>query len=132
MFRNPVAVAVDTDGTIYVTETTRRKQADLDIREMMDWVVDDLSHTSGVEKRDFFRKHITSEKFKNHPSLKDHDKSGRIDWQDLTVHSEKIHRLIDTDGDGMADKSAVFAEGFNSEVTGIAAGVLAHRGDVYA
>ena len=31
MFRNPVAVAVDVDGTIYVTETTRRKQADLDI-----------------------------------------------------------------------------------------------------
>jgi putative membrane-bound dehydrogenase-like protein len=132
MFRNPVAVAVDVDGSIYVTETTRRKQADLDIREVMDWVVDDLSHTSIEDKRRFFRENITTERFSKHPSLKDHDKNGRIDWQDLTVHSEKIHRLVDTDGDGMADRSTVFAEGFNSEVTGIAAGVMAYRGDVYA
>ena len=132
MFRNPVAVAVDVDGSIYVTETTRRKQADLDIREVMDWVVDDLSHTSIDDKRRFFRENITTGRFKKHPSLKDHDKNGRIDWQDLTVHSEKIHRLVDTDGDGMADRSTVFAEGFNTEVTGIAAGVMAYRGDVYA
>ena len=132
MFRNPVAVAVDVDGTIYVTETTRRKQADLDIREVMNWVVEDLSHTSVEDKRRFFRENITTERFKKHPSLKDHDKNGRIDWQDLTVHSEKIHRLVDTDGDGMADRSTVFAEGFNTEVTGIAAGVMAYRGDVYA
>jgi putative membrane-bound dehydrogenase-like protein len=132
MFRNPVAVAVDVDGSIYVTETTRRKQADLDIREVMQWVVDDLSHTSIDDKRRFFRESITTERFKKHPSLKDHDKNGRIDWQDLTVHSEKIHRLVDTDGDGMADRSTVFAEGFNTEVTGIAAGVMAYRGDVYA
>ncbi|MCW1883490.1 c-type cytochrome [Luteolibacter flavescens] len=132
MFTNPVSVAVDTDGTIYVTETTRRKQADLDIREVMWWVTDDLSHTSVEEKRDFFRKNITSERFRNHPSLKDHDGNGRIDWRDLTVHTEKIHRLVDTDGDGMADRHTLFAEGFNTEVTGIAAGVFAHRGDVYA
>ena len=30
----------------------------------------------------------------------------------------------------MADRSTVFAEGFNTEVTGIAAGVMAYRGDV--
>ena len=59
MFRNPVAVAVDVDGTIYVTETTRRKQADLDIREVMNWVVEDLSHTSVEDKRRFFRENIT-------------------------------------------------------------------------
>ena len=132
MFRNPVAVAVDVDGSIYVTETTRRKQADLDIREVMQWVTEDLSHTSIEDKRRFFRENITTERFKKHPSLKDHDKNGRIDWQDLTVHSEKIHRLVDIDGDGVADRSTVFAEGFNTEVTGIAAGVMAYRGDVYA
>lgn len=132
MFLNPVAVAVDVDGAIYVTETTRRKQADLDIREVMDWVADDLSHTSIDDKRRFFRENITTDRFKKHPSLKDHDQNGRIDWQDLTVHSEKIHRLVDTDGDGIADHSTVFAEGFNTEVTGIAAGVMAYRGDVYA
>lgn len=132
MFMNPVAVAVDTDGAIYVTETTRRKVADLDIREVMDWVPDDLSHLMVEHKRKFYHQAITTEKFKNHPSLKDHNGDGTIDWRDLTVHSEKIHKLVDTDGDGVADKAAVFAEGFNTEVTGIAAGVLARHGDVYA
>ncbi|MCX6854478.1 MAG: c-type cytochrome, partial [Verrucomicrobia bacterium] len=37
-----------------------------------------------------------------------------------------------TDDDGTADKMTVFAEGFNSEVTGIAAGILYHDGWVYA
>jgi len=132
MFMNPVAVAVDTDGAIYVTETTRRKVADLDIREVTWWIPDDLSHRSTDEKREFFRKNVTSERFKNHPSLKDHDKNGRIDWQDLTVHSEKIHKLVDTNHDGVADQATVFAEGFNTEITGIAAGVLARNGEVYA
>lgn len=132
MFINPVSVAVDHDGSIYVTETTRRKVADLDIREVTWWIPDDLSHGSIEEKRDFFRKNITSERFRKHPSLKDHNSDGKIDWQDLTVHSEKIHKLVDKDHDGVADTATLFAEGFNSEVTGIAAGVLARNGDVYA
>lgn len=132
MLINPVSVAVDTDGSIYVTETTRRKVADLDIREVMEWVTEDLSHTSVEQKREFFRKEITPERFRKHPSLKDHNQDGTIDWKDLTVHSEKIHKLVDTDGDGVADKATVFAEGFNTEVTGIAAGVRARNGDVYA
>lgn len=130
--QNPVAVSVDVDGTLYVTETARRKVADLDIREVPWWIPQDLSHTSIEEKREFFRKEVTSELFKKHPSVKDANQDGRIDWKDLTVHSEKIHRLVDTDGDGIMDQSTVFAEGFNTEVTGIAAGVLAHRGDVFA
>ncbi|QJE98486.1 PVC-type heme-binding CxxCH protein [Luteolibacter luteus] len=132
MFMNPVAVAVDNDGSVYVTETTRRKVADLDIREVTWWIPDDLSHSSIEDKRAFFRKNITSERFRKHPSLKDHNGDGKIDWQDLTVHTEKIHKLADTDQDGVADSATLFAEGFNTEVTGIAAGVLARNGDVYA
>jgi hypothetical protein len=63
--------------------------------------------------------------------LKDHNKDGSIDWKDLTVHSERIYQLRDTDNDGTADKMTVFAEGFNSVVTGIAAGILYHDGWVY-
>lgn len=132
MFLNPVAVAVDGDGTIYVTETTRRKRADLDIREVMTWVTEDLSHVSVRQRQDFLRQHVTSENFKNHGSIADHDGNGSIDWRDLAVHSEKIHRLVDTDGDGVADMHTLFAEGFDTEVTGIAAGVLARRGEVFA
>ena len=44
----------------------------------------------------------------------------------------KIVAQFDKDGDGTYETSNVFAEGFNTEVTGIAAGTLAWRGDVYA
>ncbi len=46
--------------------------------------------------------------------------------------SERIHRLTDTGGDGLADRIDLFADGFQTEVTGIAAGVLWHEGEVYA
>lgn len=113
LLKNPIAVSVDVDGKIFVTETTRRKVADLDIRDHRDWIPADLRLTSIDEKRAF---------------LSQQQKL----WPQLTKTSEKVHLLEDTDGDGMADRSTVFAEGFNTPVTGIAAGVLARRGQVFA
>jgi len=112
LLQNPVSLSVDVDGKIFVTETTRRKIADLDIRDHRDWIPNDLALTSIEEKREFLRK--------------------QKEWPTLTAVSEKIHLLEDTNNDGISDKSTVFAAGFNTEVTGIAAGVLAWRGDVYA
>ncbi|BCX49935.1 glucose dehydrogenase [Haloferula helveola] len=130
--KNPVSVSVDADGTVYVTETSRRKVADLDIREVGFFREDDLGLESIDDKLALFREKITSERFKKHGSLKDHNRDGRIDSKDLTAFSERIHRLTDKDGDGVYETSNVFADGFDTEVTGIAAGVLAWNGDVYA
>lgn len=129
---NPVVVSVDVDGTLYVTETARRLAADLDIREFRPWIPATLSHTSVEDREAFYRKEFVPGKIPSGSSVKDWNRDGVIDLKDLTVISEKIHRLTDTDGDGVMDKSEVFAEGFNTEVTGIAAGVMAWRGDVYA
>jgi quinoprotein glucose dehydrogenase len=131
LLKNPVVVSVDTDGSIYVTETARRLAADLDIREFMQWIPDTLAMRSVEERLAFLRSKLVDGKVKS-TSFKDHNKDGVIDVKDLTAISERILRLTDTDGDGMMDRSQVFAEGFNTEVTGIAAGVLAWRGDVYA
>jgi len=131
LLKNPVSVTVDVDGTIYVTETARRKAADLDIREFTEWITADVSHTSVEEKLAFFRKEIVPGKFDKHASLKDHNKDGVVDVKDLTAITEKIIRFEDKDGDGVMDASHTFAEGFNTEVTGIAAGVFAWRGDVF-
>ena len=38
---DPVACSVDDQGRVFVTETTRRKVGDLDIREHADWIVAD-------------------------------------------------------------------------------------------
>lgn len=133
LVKNAVSVSVDVDGTIYVTESARRKVGDLDIREFYNhgWVPHDVSFTSIDDKLAFFRKQLDGKNQFPKTSLRDFNKDGRIDSKDLTVATEKIIRLTDTDGDGVADRSTVFAEDFNTEVTGIAAGVLAWRGDVY-
>ncbi len=134
LLQNPVSATVDVDGTIYVTETTRRKAADLDIREFArnGWIPHDVALTSVEEKREFFQRELTPDRFKGHRSIKDHNNDGVVDIKDLTALTEKIIRLRDTTGDGVMDTRNIFAEDFNTEVTGIAAGVFAWRGDIYA
>lgn len=130
---DPVACTVDPQGRVYVSATTRRKVGDLDIREHTLWIPDDVSFTSVEDKAAFYRRELAPGKMRApRGGLRDHNKDGSVDWKDLTHHTERIYQLRDTDGDGTADKMTVFAEGFNTEVTGIAAGVLYHEGWVYA
>jgi quinoprotein glucose dehydrogenase len=91
-----------------------------------------LAHQRGGKAKPFLKRELAPGKLRlPRGGLKDHNKDGSIDWKDLTVHSERIYQLRDTDNDGTADKMTVFAEGFNSVVTGIAAGILYHDGWVY-
>jgi len=129
---DPVALSVDEAGSVYVSSTTRRKVGDLDIREHAAWIPDDVALTSPEEKLAFYQRELAPGKLKSsRGGLKDHNKDGSIDWKDLTFHKETIYKLTDTDGDGVADKITVFAEGFNSPISGIAAGVLYFDGWVY-
>ena len=129
---DPTACSVDEAGNVYVSATTRRKAADLDIREHMIWVADDVGLTSPADKLAFYQRELAPGKMKGgRGGLKDHNKDGSVDWKDLTHFKERIYKLTDTDHDGVADKVTVFAEGFNSPVSGIAAGVLYFDGWVY-
>ncbi|NBV47489.1 MAG: hypothetical protein EBR95_00185 [Verrucomicrobia bacterium] len=129
---DPSACSVDEAGNVYVTSTTRRKVSDLDIREHMVWVADDVGLTTPEEKLAFYQRELAPGKMKGaRGGLKDHNKDGSVDWKDLTYFKERIYKLSDTDRDGVADKLTVFAEGFNSPVSGIAAGVLYFDGWVY-
>ncbi|MEY5009510.1 MAG: hypothetical protein RLZZ253_649 [Verrucomicrobiota bacterium] len=130
---DPVACSVDPRGRVYVTSTLRRKAADLDIREHPEWIPDDVGLQSVEDKSAFLKKALAPGKYRTpKASVTDLNQDGSVDWKDLTILSERIYQLRDTDGDGTADRMTVFAEGFNSEVTGIAAGVLYHNGWVYA
>jgi len=130
---DPVAVSMDPQGHVYVTQTTRRKVADLDIREHPQWIPFDVALESIDQKEAFLKDVLAPGKMKRaEGDLRDHNKDGSIDWKDLTVHSERIYRLEDSTGSGIADKKTIFAEGFNTPVTGIAAGVLYYDGYVYA
>ena len=130
---DPVAIAFDNLGNAYVTQTQRRKANDLDIRANQDWIPDDVGFQTVEDKRAHFKKHLTRENSKdNEKRVKDYNGDDSHDWKDLTFLTERVYKVEDTDGDGTADKRTTYAEDFNTEITGIAAGVLWHEGDVYA
>src|SRR4051812_29820698 len=50
---DPVACTVDPQGRVYVTQTTRRKVADLDIREHTQWIPNDVALEDIDQKKAF-------------------------------------------------------------------------------
>ncbi|MEM8487610.1 MAG: PVC-type heme-binding CxxCH protein [Bacteroidota bacterium] len=136
MLKNTVAISHDNKGGIYATEANRRKSTDLDSRNMrglepLPWPVIDYSIQSVAQRREVLREYLAPTTSLSHPWLKDFNKDGARNWHDLKEKSERLHFLQDTDSNGVADKASVFAEGFNTEVTGTAAGVLWHNNKVY-
>ena len=129
LLANPVSLDFDEFGRCYVVESHRRRTSVYDIRRFPDWLDADFSFQTVKDRSDFFKKNLSA----GNPSIPksyiiDRNKDGVFDWKDLEVESERIVLLEDTDGDGVAESSKVFADGFNSLVSGVAAGVLA-RGD---
>ena len=131
---DPVALSVDNLGRVFVTQTRRRKSQDLDIRANREWIPNDVGFQSVDDKRNFYHKQLAigGDDSQQKKHVGDLNKDGHHDWRDLTVISERIFRLVDSTGNGKADQITTFAEGFHTEVTGIAAGVLAHDANVYA
>ena len=131
---DPVAISLDNQGRAYVTQTQRRKANDLDIRANRDWIVNDLSFQSVAEKKAFYRERMAPDLWSEGMPVRveDYNQDDSRDWRDLTFLTERIHLIEDKDGDGKADHIQTYAEDFNTEVTGIAAGVLWHEGDVYS
>jgi quinoprotein glucose dehydrogenase len=114
LLANPVAFHVDARGDVYVAETFRILSGVTDIRRHMDWLDDDLAARTVEERMAFTRKHV-----------------GAAFESEYGTASERVRRLRDTDGDGQADQSTVFAQGFAHPAAGIGAGVLSYRGDVF-
>ncbi|MDB5320172.1 MAG: hypothetical protein JWN40_1803 [Phycisphaerales bacterium] len=122
---SPVGISVDDRGRVFVTESNRRTKAELDIRQHWDFLVGALASTSVEDKRNFIHENY------HQGGAGDANHDGVQDWKDLLTITERINLLVDTDGDGKFDKKSVFAEGFNTEITGVAGGVLAFGDSVY-
>ena len=132
MVQDPVAVAFDRQGRLYVVETARRSTVDIDIRGHRSWLLEDLATDDFASMRDFFRRQMAiARSEQNKQWLKDRNQDGIHDFRDLTTVKERLRIVEDTDHDGKADKSTIFAEGFNEEFNGVAAGVLPYRGNVF-
>src|SRR5258708_14123192 len=94
MLANPVAFNFDEKGRAYVCETFRLHAGVDDIRGLMDWLDEELA-SRGVEDRLAEMKRHLGDRFQNYRQ-----------------HSEQIRLIEDRNGDGKADHSTVFAEGF--------------------
>lgn len=125
MVQDPVAIQFDDQGVLYVAETARRGTVDIDIRAHRDWLVEDLANQSVGDLRAFFRRRMDPEfSVGNAGWLKDYTGDGIHDWRDLTTIRERIRRLEDTHSKGVADRSQIFTEGFNEEISGVVAGAM--------
>ena len=137
--QNPVSICFDEQGRLYVVESHRRRTSVFDIRSHKDWLETDFSLRTVEDRANFYQWAAfpadPSAKPRAHPApkngLADFNGDGVIDWRDLEVESERIRILEDTDGSGRASRVTTFAEGFKTLVSGVAAGILVRRGDVF-
>lgn len=110
MVANPVTLSIDGRNRFFVAETFRYHAGVTDIRRHMDWLDDDMASRTVEDRLAMYRKFMGTGA----------DAYG--------VEHDRIRLIEDTDGDGKADRSTIFADGFNEILGGIGAGVLA-RGD---
>jgi quinoprotein glucose dehydrogenase len=112
---SPVAITTDAKGRVYVIETFRAwGNGTLDMRDFpSSWYDDDLASRT-VEDR---VKWITR-------------RAGK-DAKNLTLDSDRVRILEDTDGDGKADTAGIFSDDYHNVADGLAAGILARKGSVY-
>ncbi|MGP0062426.1 MAG: PVC-type heme-binding CxxCH protein [Isosphaeraceae bacterium] len=113
LLANPVAFAVDEKGVFYVAETFRHSDGVTDTRNHMNWLDDDLASRTVADRVAMYKKYLGA------------------GFARYNVEHERVRRIVDRDGDGRADASTVFADGFNDPAAGIGAGLLARKGDVW-
>jgi quinoprotein glucose dehydrogenase len=113
LLANPVAFCIDERGRFYVAETFRQQRGVEDNRSHMNWLHDDLALETVEQRVEMFRKYLGDK------------------VSEYATHHDRIRLLTDSDGDGKADRSTVFADGFNAIEDGTGAGVLARNGEVF-
>lgn len=113
LLANPVAFCLDAAGRCFVAETFRVHAGVTDMREHMDWLHDELAAQTVEDRVAFMRKH-EGERF-----------------EEYSAEHERVRLIVDSDGDGAGDTATVFADGFATPASGIAAGLLARGKDLY-
>jgi quinoprotein glucose dehydrogenase len=109
LVNNPVSITIDPKGRVYVAEVHRFQRGVEDSRRYNDWFLDEINIHSLQGRLDLYKKWTGKGLFKE---------------GHFTEYSDKIVTIEDTDGDGKADKSKSYADGFNGALTGNAGSVL--------
>ncbi|MDQ8203559.1 HEAT repeat domain-containing protein [Pelagicoccus sp. SDUM812003] len=114
LLANPVAFDFDEQGRLFVAETYRYRTSVLDIRGYLDMLEEDMAFRTVDDRARGIIELFGEEQAKQ-----------------FEIESEVLRLLVDTDGDGRADRSTDYGGKFDSSLSGIASGVLARQGDVY-
>ncbi len=111
---NVVAFDVDHRGRVFACESFRQNRGVTDNRSHdNNWLMADLKAQT-VQDRIDYHKALLGEAAVTYAQ-----------------HDDRIRRLDDSDGDGVADKSYVVANGFNRLEEGTGAGILVRGSDIY-
>lgn len=131
LLADPVALYMDPKGRAYVTSTSRGNHSEFDIRGHQDWMTRSISFQTVTDRRAFLREILSPDHPEENDWFPDLNQDGVSTWKDLTVEKEKVIRIEDTDGDGLADQSHTFVEGFHEEISDVAGGFTEHNGSFY-
>lgn len=113
--QNPSAICFDGQGRLYIAEIHRWRAGVQDIRTEQRLLLDDINNRT------------TEDRFR----MYEQDQLTRP-LSFYTDFTDRIVRVEDTDGDGRADKTGVWADGFNEVLDGPGIGLIAgDDNDVY-
>ncbi len=129
--RRLMGVGVGSDGTVYVTETVRQAKEEISLLQSRFLHPIDMGFTTVEQKRDWIERNY-SPRIAQTQGMPDLNGDQKVNVADLVVRSEKIFTLRDADKDGVFDSAKLFADGFNSIVTGVAHSVTPIGDNVYA
>jgi len=110
MVSNPAAICFDEQGAMYIAETFRfDTEVSLGYAGRESWLLDDLKNQTPADRLAMYEKFAAN-------------RDGGMTTH--TKFSERIRRLEDTNQDGKADKSTIFADDFCEPLTGTGTGLL--------
>jgi len=115
LLANPVSFAFDEQGKCYVAETTRFGKGVPDTRSFMYWLDDDLACRTVADRLAMYKREYP----------------GHKPYTGFEKYEDQLRVVWDSTGKGVADKSEIFSGGYNRPEDGLAAGVLARKGNVY-
>lgn len=116
MVANPVAFTQDEKGRWFVAETFRQEKGVEDNRNHANWLDEDIASRSIEDRLAMMRKAYSDPLAFNEKFAK---------------YEDRIRRLEDSTGSGLANKATVYADGFRDPLDGTGAGILARGNDVW-
>ena len=128
---DPIAISIDDQGRLFYTHANRLTNSEFDIRGHKNWMAATLSFQTVEDRRNFLRTTFPETNEEGQRHLKDLNEDGILDWRDLTVEKERVWYIEDNNGDGMANKTQLYLEDFNEEISDLANGLEVYNGEVF-